>query len=50
MKREKKDEEWAGNLQEELEELKNMEMKAEGIETYGSISVGCTQILTVVCC
>lgn len=38
MKKREKNEEWVGNLQEELEEIRNIEMKVEEIETYGSIS------------
>lgn len=50
MKKREKNEEWVGNLQEELEEIRNIEMKVEEIETYGSISQGCTQFFTIVCC
>lgn len=50
MKREKKNEEWVGNLREELEEIKNMEIEVEGIEAYVTFSLGCANFFTVACC
>lgn len=50
MKNEQKEMELAGNLQQELREIQKLETLTDGIETYGSISVGCSQFLTIICC